>query len=91
MGSDGDLGEGEEEEGGGAGLRMGDVLGGVVTLDVTVGGARCKCVCERESCKVKIDQHEPQETKKYSSNQSEPHGPKSIPLVIKVNQRNQRV
>ena len=47
--------------------------------------------CERESCKVKIDQHEPQETKKYSSNQSEPHGPKSIPLVIKVNQRNQRV
>ena len=45
MGSDGDLGEGEEEEeGGGAGLGMGDVLGGVVTLDVTVGGARCKCV-----------------------------------------------
>ena len=30
-------------------------------------------VCERESCKVKIDQHEPQETKKYSSNQSERH------------------
>ena len=44
MGSDGDLGEGEEEEAGGAGLGMGDVLGGVVTLDVTVGGARCKCV-----------------------------------------------
>ena len=36
----GDLGEGEqEEEGGGAGLGMGDVLGGVVTFDVTVGGA----------------------------------------------------
>ena len=34
MGSDGDLGEGEEE-GGGAGLRMGDVLRGVVTFDVT--------------------------------------------------------
>ena len=34
------LGEGEEEEeGGGAGLGMGDVLGGVVTFDVTVGGA----------------------------------------------------
>ena len=65
VGSDGDLGEGEEEEGGGAGLGMGDVLGGVVTLDVTVGGARCECVCERESCKVKIDQHEPQETKEY--------------------------
>ena len=47
MGSDGDLGEGEEEEGGGAGLGMGDVLGGVVTLDVTVGGARCG-VCVRE-------------------------------------------
>ena len=44
MGSDGDLGEGEEEEGGGAGLEMGDVLGGVVTLDVTVGRARCECV-----------------------------------------------
>ena len=45
MGSDGDLGEGEEEEeGGGAGLGMGDVLGCVVTLDVTVGGARCECV-----------------------------------------------
>ena len=44
VGSDGDLGEGEEEEGGGAGLGMGDVLGGVVTLDVTVGGARCECV-----------------------------------------------
>ena len=41
--SDGDLGEGEEE-GGGAGLGMGDVLGGVVTFDVTVGGARCECV-----------------------------------------------
>ena len=54
MGSDGDLGEGEEE-GGGAGLSMGDVLGGVVTFDVTVGGARCECVRERESCKVKID------------------------------------
>ena len=67
MGSDGDLGEGEEEEGGGAGLGMGDVLGGVVTFDVTVGGAKCECVCEREreSCKVKIDQHEPQETKEY--------------------------
>ena len=25
-----------------AGLGMGDVLGGVVTLDVTVGGARCE-------------------------------------------------
>ena len=38
----GDLGEGEEEEeeeGGGAGLGMGDVLGGVVTFDVTMGGA----------------------------------------------------
>ena len=38
----GDLGEGEEEEeeeGGEAGLGMGDVLGGVVTFDVTVGGA----------------------------------------------------
>ena len=36
----GDLGEGEqEEEGGGAGLGMGDILGGVVTFDVTVGGA----------------------------------------------------
>ena len=40
----GDLGEGEEEEGGGAGLGMGDVLGGVVTFDVTVGGATCECV-----------------------------------------------
>ena len=30
--------------GGGAGLGMGDVLGGVVTFDVTVGGARCECV-----------------------------------------------
>ena len=40
MGSDGDLGEGKEEEGGGAGLGMGDVLGGVVTFDVTVGRAR---------------------------------------------------
>ena len=39
VGSDGDLGEGEEE-GGGAGLGMGDVLGGVVIFDVTVGGAR---------------------------------------------------
>ena len=44
VGSDGDLGEGEEEEGGGAGLEMGDVLGGEVTFDVTVGGARCECV-----------------------------------------------
>ena len=44
VGSDGDLGEGEEEEGGGAGLGMGDVLGGVVTLEVTVGGAKCECV-----------------------------------------------
>ena len=35
MGSDGDLGEGEEEEGGGAGLGMGDVFGGVVTLEYT--------------------------------------------------------
>ena len=36
----GDLGEGkEEEEGGGAGLGMGDVLGGGVTFDVTVGRA----------------------------------------------------
>ena len=52
VGSDSDLGEGEEEEGGGAGLGMGDVLGGVVTFDVTVGGA----TCERESCKVTIDQ-----------------------------------
>ena len=43
MGSDGDLGEGEEE-GGGAGLGMGDVLGCVVTLDVTVGAATCECV-----------------------------------------------
>ena len=43
VGSDGDLGKGEEE-GGGAGLGMGDVLGGVVTFDVTVGGARCECV-----------------------------------------------
>ena len=31
--------EEEEEEGEGAGLGMGDVLGGVVTFDVTVGGA----------------------------------------------------
>ena len=44
VGSDGDLGDGEEEEGGGAGLGMGDVLGGVVTFDVTVGGATCECV-----------------------------------------------
>ena len=44
VGSDGDLGEGEEEEGGGAGLGMGDVLGGVVTFDVTVGGATCEYV-----------------------------------------------
>ena len=44
MGSDGDLGDEEEEEGGGAGLGMGDVLGGVVTFDVTVGGATCECV-----------------------------------------------
>ena len=47
----GDLGEGEEEEeGGGAGLGMGDILGGVVTSDVTVGGASgvCVCVCVRE-------------------------------------------
>ena len=65
MGSDGDLGEREEEEGGGAGLGMGDVLVGVVTFDVTVGGARCEWVCEKESCKVKIDQNEPQETKEY--------------------------
>ena len=63
MGNDDDPGEGEEEEGGGAGLGKGDVLGGVVTFDVTVGGA--VRVCERESCKVKIDQHEPQLTKKY--------------------------
>ena len=62
MGSDGDLGEGEEEEGGGAGLGMGYVLGG---FDVTVGGATCEFVCERESCKVTIDQQEPQETKEY--------------------------
>ena len=65
VGSDGDLGEGEEEEGGGAGLGMGYVLGGVVTFDVTVGGATCEFVCERESCKVTIDQQEPQETKEY--------------------------
>ena len=40
----GDLGEREEEEeeGGGAGLGMGDVLGCVVTFDVTVGGASRK-------------------------------------------------
>ena len=45
----GDLGEGEEEEeGGGAGLGMGDVLGGVVTFDVTVGGASG----EREKMRV---------------------------------------
>ena len=31
--------EEEEEEGGGAGLGMGDVFEGVVTFDVTVGGA----------------------------------------------------
>ena len=44
MGSDGDLSEGEEEEGGGAGLGIGDVLGGVVILEVTVGAAICECV-----------------------------------------------
>ena len=42
------LGEGEEEEGGGAGLGMGDILGGVVTFDVTVGGASGERERERE-------------------------------------------
>ena len=44
VGSDGDLSEGEEEEGGGAGLGIGDVLGGVVILEVTVCAAICECV-----------------------------------------------
>ena len=45
MGS-GDLGDGEEDEGGGAGLGMGDVFGGVATFDITVGGVSvCVCVC----------------------------------------------
>ena len=35
----GDLGDGEVEDGGGAGFGMGDVFEGVVTFDVTVGGA----------------------------------------------------
>ena len=45
-------------------------------------------VCERESCKVKIDQHEPKSTQVIKVNDTRP---KSTPLVIKVNQRNQRV
>ena len=40
----GDLGDGEEEEGGEAGLGMGHVFGGVATFDNTVGGAS-GCVC----------------------------------------------
>ena len=43
----GDLGEGEE--GGGAGLGMGDVFGGVVTFDVTVGGALGESEWKKES------------------------------------------
>ena len=43
----GDLGEGEE--GGGAGLEMGDVFGGVVTFDVTVGGALGESEWKKES------------------------------------------
>ena len=80
-----------EEEGGGAGLGMGYVLGGVVTFDVTVGGATCEFVCERESCKVKIDQHEPQETKvnhnrpkSTATSQGEPQETR-VPLVVTMN------
>ena len=58
----GDLGEGEEEEeeGGGAGLGMGDVLGGVVTFDVTVGGASGER--ENESKLVTMSSPNPAET-----------------------------
>ena len=49
VGSDGDLGEGERGGGGRRGwLGDGRCLGRVVTFDVTVGGARCECVCVRE-------------------------------------------
>ena len=59
----GDLGEGEEEEeGGGAGLGMGDILGGVVTFDVTVGGALGERERESESKLVTMSTPNPAET-----------------------------
>ena len=60
----GDLGEGEEEEeeGGRAGLGMGDVLGGVVTFDVTVGRASGERERENESKLVTMSSPNPAET-----------------------------